>query len=108
MKKYITIIPIVVIAVLFSSTVIASVIAHSATSKAKTYKANIERLETQLVAKDSVIKQLKQLNRAEVQCLLEVNFKNNRKGVVVIDSEMSAEKIGKAVRDSLKKQKVTK
>lgn len=42
---------------------------------------------------------------AEVQCTVELNIKNNKNGVVVLDANQTASKLGEQVKQALKENK---
>ena len=82
-RKYIKYIIYAVVGVAFVITLIASI---SNGSKARQRKARIEALEKEIGRKDSTIYELSKVQKAEVECQLNINVKNNKKGVLVIDS----------------------
>lgn len=49
-----------------------------------------------------LVEQLKQQKAAEVQCTVELNIKNNKNGVVVLDANQTAAKLGEEVKKALK------
>lgn len=49
-----------------------------------------------------LVEQLKQQKAAEVQCTVELNIKNNKNGIVVLDANQTAAKLGEEVKKALK------
>lgn len=67
-------------------------------------KRQIKQMKHTIALQDSTINNLSKINAAEVQCTVELNIKNNKNGVVVLDANQTASKIGEQVKAALNKK----
>lgn len=78
--------------------VLTAVTAATVTSKQHT---TIKAQKSQIKAQTEQIKQMNN-TPAEVECKVELNFKSNKNGIVIIDADQQATKIAEEIKKKLK------
>lgn len=65
------------------------------------HNKEVRQLKQTIRQQEQTITNLSKQKTAEVQCTVELNIKNNKKGVVVLDANQTATKLGEQVKAAL-------